>query len=504
MDYEPVIGLETHAELLTESKLWCRCATRFGQAPNTQTCPICLGMPGVLPVLNGRAFELALRAAVALGCTISRTTFFDRKNYYYPDLPKNYQVSQNYSNLGTDGRLEVPVDGTSRTVGITNVHLEEDAGKNLHAERPAAAGPAGADFSLVDLNRAGVPLLEIVSAPDMHSVAEADAYMQVLRQILLYTQVSDCKMQEGSLRFEASISMRPAGTGGLGARVEIKNLNSMKAVRGALEYEIRRQSKVLAEGGKVAQETRLWDEARSATARMRSKEEAQDYRYFPEPDLLPVQVTDEMIERVRSELPELPLARRRRFVEALGLSEYDAQVLTGDRNVADYFEECLRHYSAPKSIANWIMNVVLGQLNERGITVWQYEIQPHEMAELVKLVDQGKVNGEGARKVMAALVERARTAPPIVVTASSASQTQTTGVVTAIVELGVEQISDEDALAPVVDEVLAKNTKMAQDYLGGKQAALGALVGQVMRATRGKADPKLVNQLLRRKLDAVR
>ena len=489
MDYEPVIGLETHAELLTESKLWCRCATRFGQAPNTQTCPICLGMPGVLPVLNGRAFELALRAAVALGCTISRTTFFDRKNYYYPDLPKNYQVSQNYSNLGTDGRLDVPLDGTACTVGITNVHLEEDAGKNLHAERPAAAGPAGADYSLVDLNRAGVPLLEIVSAPDMHSVAEADAYMQVLRQILLYTQVSDCKMQEGSLRFEASISMRPAGTGGLGARVEIKNLNSMKAVRGALEYEIRRQSKVLAEGGKVAQETRLWDEARSATARMRSKEEAQDYRYFPEPDLLPVQVTDEMIERVRSELPELPLARRRRFVEALGLSEYEAQVLTDDPAVAAYFEACLRFYDAPKSIANWIMNVVLGQLNERGISIKEFELTPARTAAFVKLLVEGTVNAQGGRDFVRAIANGLKVTDDVTAT---------------VANLGLEQISDEGALAPVVDEVLAKNEKMAQDYLGGKQAALGALVGQVMRATRGKADPKLVNQLLRRKLDAMR
>jgi aspartyl-tRNA(Asn)/glutamyl-tRNA(Gln) amidotransferase subunit B len=318
MDYQPVIGLETHAELLTESKLWCACGTRFGQPPNTQTCPVCLGMPGVLPVLNGRAFELALKAALALGCTPNRPTFFDRKNYYYPDLPKNYQVSQNYSNLGVDGRLELPLDPPV-SVGITNVHLEEDAGKNLHAER------GGADYSLVDLNRAGTPLLEIVSAPDMHSVEEADAYMQTLRRILLYTQVSDCKMQEGSLRFEASISMRPAGTRGLGARVEIKNLNSMKAVRGALEYERRRQTRVLSEGGKVDQETRLWDEARGVTARMRSKEEAQDYRYFPEPDLLPVEVTDEVIERVRAELPELPAVRRRRFVEALGLSEYQAR-----------------------------------------------------------------------------------------------------------------------------------------------------------------------------------
>jgi len=479
MEYEPVIGLETHAELLTESKLWCRCSTRFGQAPNTQTCPICLGMPGVLPVLNGRAFELALKAALALGCAINRTTFFDRKNYYYPDLPKNYQISQNYCNLGVDGRLEILVGGASRSVGILNVHLEEDAGKNLHVERP------GADYSLVDLNRAGTPLLEIVSAPDMHSVEEADAYMQALRQVLLYTQVSDCKMQEGSLRFEASISMRPTGTEGLGARVEIKNLNSMKAVRGALHYEIRRQTKVLSEGGSVQQETRLWDEVRGVTARMRTKEEAQDYRYFPEPDLLPIEVTDQMLERVTAQLPELPLERRRRFCEQLGLSDYEAQVLTDDAALADYFEECLRSHNAPKSVANWLMNVVLGQLNERGLGIDQYEIDPGRLAELVKLMDQGKITTQVGRDVMARMIETGKDAATIVK------------------EEGAEQISDEDALGPIIEQVIAENPKPVQDYLGGKKAAAGALIGQIMRATRGKADPKLANAMLRRKLDAM-
>ena len=480
MDYEPVIGLETHAELLTESKLWCGCGTRFGQPPNTQTCPVCLGMPGVLPVLNGRAFELALTAAVALDCAISPTTFFDRKNYYYPDLPKNYQVSQNYSNLGTNDRLDVPLDDAAFRVGITNVHLEEDAGKNLHVER------MNADYSLVDLNRAGVPLLEIVSAPDMRSVEQADAYMQTLRQILLYTQVSDCKMEEGRLRFEASISMRPAGTDGLGARVEIKNLNSMKAVRGALEYEIRRQTKVLSEGGAIAQETRLWDEARSATARMRSKEEAQDYRYFPEPDLLPVEVSEEMIARVRAGLPELPVARRRRFVERLSVSAYDAQVLTDDAAVADYFEACLAQHNAPKSVANWIMNVVLGLVNERKIAIGAFEVGPERLAALVRLVDDGKITAQVGRQVLGKMIETGKDAAAIVKAE------------------GAEQISDAEALGAIIDQVIAQNMQPVQDYLDGKQAALGALVGQVMRATRGKADPKVAGALLRRRLDAMR
>jgi aspartyl-tRNA(Asn)/glutamyl-tRNA(Gln) amidotransferase subunit B len=479
VDYEPVIGLETHAELLTESKLWCRCRTRFGEPPNTQTCPVCLGMPGVLPVLNLRAFELALRAALALHCTISRPTFFDRKNYYYPDLPKNYQISQNYSNLGTDGYLEIPADGKRRRVGILNVHLEEDAGKNLHVERP------GADYSLVDLNRAGTPLLEIVSAPDMPSVEEADAYMQTLRQVLLYAQVSDCKMQEGSLRFEASISLRPAGTDGLGTRVEIKNLNSMKAVRGALAYEVRRQGKLLRDGQSVEQETRLWDEARERTARMRSKEEAHDYRYFPEPDLLPVEVDDEMLERARAAVPELPLERRGRFVEEHGLSEYEAQVLTDDRELADYFEACLEERASPKAVANWLMNEVLRELGERKIGIGEFGLEAGALAELVRLMDEGRINAAVARDVMAKMIETGK------------------GAAALVEEEGVEQISDESALGPVVEQVIADNPDAVQDYVAGKKQAVGPLVGQVMRATGGKADPKLANRMLREKLDAM-
>jgi len=477
MDYEVVIGLETHAELLTESKLWCRCSTRFGQAPNTQTCPVCLGMPGVLPVLNVHAFELSLRAAVALNAHINRTTFFDRKNYYYPDLPKNYQVSQNYCNLGDDGYLDITVDGQTRRVTIDNVHLEEDAGKNMHVDHP------GADYSLVDLNRAGTPLLEIVTGPDMRSIAEADAYMQTLRQLLMYTRVSDCKMQEGSLRFEASISLRPAGTEALGARVEIKNLNSMKAVRGALEYEIGRQTRVLNDGGHVDMETRLWDEMRGRTGRMRSKEEAQDYRYFPEPDLLPIQVTDEMLENARRAVGELPLNRRRRLVEELGLSEYEAAVLTDTREVADYFEACLDVHPAPKSTANWIMNEVLREVNDRKVSIDEFEIEPARLAGLVKLIDDGKINANVARDIMTKMIETGKDGA------------------TLVKQEGVEQISDQSALDPVLDQVLQENPQMVQDYLGGKKQVVGPLVGLVMKLTRGKADPRLANQLLREKMD---
>ncbi len=477
MRYEAVIGLETHAELLTESKLWCRCGTRFGEPPNTQTCPVCLGMPGVLPVLNKRAFELALKAALALHCVINRETFFDRKNYYYPDLPKNYQVSQNYCNLGRDGYLEMSADGGIRRVGIWNVHLEEDAGKNIHVESP------GADYSLVDLNRAGVPLLEVVSAPDMHSVEEAEAFMHTLRRLLLYCEVSDCKMQEGSLRFEASVSLRRPGEEKLGSRVEIKNLNSIKAVTRCLAYEIERQSRLLREGGAVEMETRLWDEAGGRSERMRSKERAQDYRYFPEPDLVPFVVDEGWLERVQAEVPELSLGRRRRFVRDHGLSEYDARVLTEERAVADYFEACLAAHNEPKSVANWIMNEVLAILNERKVSIAEFEVPPQRFAELIEAADKGKVTAAAAREILGKMIETGKNAA------------------TLIEETGAETIGQEEDLAPIVEQVLAEARKAVQDYLGGKKKAIGALLGQVMRLTGGKADPKLAREILLNRLE---
>ena len=476
MDYEVVIGLETHAELLTRSKLWCGCSTLFGEPANTQTCPVCLGMPGVLPVLNERAFELSVKAALAMHCDINQETFFDRKNYYYPDLPKNYQISQNYANLGENGHVDIPVDGETKRVGIWNVHLEEDAGKSVHVEHP------GQDYSLVDLNRAGTPLLEIVSGPDMRSVEEAEAFMQTLRQILRYTEVSDCKMQEGSLRFEASISLRQPGAEGFGGRVEIKNLNSMKAVSKSLSYEIRRQSRVLDEGGTVARETRLWDDQTGRSARMRSKEEAHDYRYFPEPDLVTCRIEDEWLQELQEQLPELPIERRERFVHELGLTDYEAQVLTDDRAMANYFEAALEHHDAPKSIANWIMNDILAILNERKIGIEEFEVGPEQLAELIRLEDEEKVTAQGAREVLPQMIETGKDAENLVQ------------------ELGLEAISGADELDPVVEQAMEEASQAVEDYLGGKKQAIGALVGQVMRLSQGQADPKKARALLEEKL----
>ncbi|MEF8787535.1 MAG: Asp-tRNA(Asn)/Glu-tRNA(Gln) amidotransferase subunit GatB [Planctomycetota bacterium] len=483
MDYETIIGLETHAELLTDSKLWCSCPTTFGNAPNTQTCPVCLGMPGVLPVMNKKAFELSVRAALALNCRVNQETYFDRKSYYYPDLPKNYQISQSHCNLGDDGYLEIPVDGETKQVGIWNVHLEEDAGKNIHVDYP------GADYSLVDLNRAGTPLLEIVTAPDMRSVEEARAFMETLRQVLLYCRVSDCKMQEGSLRFEASISLRPEGSDEEGNRVEIKNLNSIRAVEGALEYEIERQHRMLVKGREIKRETRLWDEENEKTARMRSKELAQDYRYFPEPDLIPYHVSDEWLEDIRASLPELPLRRAERFCSEYGLSDYDADVLTRSRNVADYFEATVDAYpegaDGAKEVANWVMNEVLRECNERKIDITEFEVEPADLAELVDLKESGKINANVASEILTKMVETGKDAA------------------TLVEEEGAEQISDSGELEPLIEEVIEENPEPVEDYLDGKEQAAGALVGQVMQATRGKADPKLANKLIREKLDSM-
>jgi aspartyl-tRNA(Asn)/glutamyl-tRNA(Gln) amidotransferase subunit B len=475
--YETVIGFEAHCELLTESKLWCGCPNRFGGEPNTQTCPICLGMPGVLPVLNRKAFELAMRAALALGCRINRDSFFDRKQYYYPDLPKNYQISQNYRNLGEEGRVTFEVDGKERSVGIWNVHLEEDAGKGMHAEA------AGADYSLVDLNRAGVPLLEIVTGPDLRTVAEAESFMDTLRQILLYAGVSDCKMQEGSLRFEPSISLRPAGQEGWGTRVEIKNLNSMKAVSSALEYEIERQSELLDSGGSVAQETRLWDEARGETQAMRTKEEAHDYRYMPDPDLIPVQISDDWLEKVRTSVPELPLERRRRLVRDLGLSDYDAGVLAGERETADYFEACIAAGASAKTAANWVMNDVLRECRQRSIPLTDFALSPDALAGLLAILEAGRINVPTAREVFVKMLESGRDAETIVR------------------EEGAEQVGDESALEPIAQSVLEANPRMVEDYRKGKKKVIGAIIGMVMRETKGKANPQVVRPLIERLLN---
>jgi len=476
MRYETVIGLEVHAQLATKSKLFCGCATTFGSPPNSQCCPVCLGLPGSLPVMNRRAFELAVKTALALNCKIARRTWSDRKNYYYPDLPKNYQISQNSSLLGTEGCVEIQADGKPKRIRINNVHLEEDAGKLMHGHEH------GASYSVVDLNRTGIPLAEIVTEPDMSSAAEAEAYMYALRSILEYTEVSDCKMQEGSLRFEASISLRPEGTERLGSRVEIKNLNSIKAVVRSLQYEIQRQASVLDSGRQVEMETRLWDDDLGRSEKMRSKEEAQDYRYFPEPDLMDLAVDVAWLEAIRSELVELPQARRSRFVDQYQLSDYDASVISADRAVADYFEAVAASGIEAKQAANWVMSGVLRTIKEKRISVSEFPISPRRLADLLKIIRAGAITTTIARGVFERMLEDKREPGEIISTQ------------------GLSQISDTSELEAIIDEVFKANPKAVEDYRAGNKNTLNFLKGQVMRQTRGKANPRVIAQLLAQKL----
>ena len=476
MPYEAVIGAEVHAELATLTKLFCGCSTAFGAPPNTQTCPVCLGMPGVLPVMNRLAFEHALKVALALNCHVDPVTSFDRKSYYYPDLPKNYQISQNHRNLGRNGHLDLPVEGRSLRVGIWNVHLEEDAGKLLHPE-------SGQSDSLVDLNRAGTPLLEIVSAPDMRAPAEIDAFMRALRNILLYTGVSDCKMQEGRLRFEPSISLRPAGQKEYGARIEIKNVGSISAVVKAVEYEIQRQTRALDSGERLTPETRLWDDRLGRTVSMRRKETSADYRYFPEPDLVEIRVDETWKARIRAELPELPVPRRLRLQQQLNLGPYEAGVLTDDRALADYFESAVAAGKAsPKAVANWVINDVLRILNERQISPVAFPIPPDRLAALAALVETGVIGQPTGRSVLDDMLATGE--PPEEI----------------VRKKGLAQISDESAINAIVDRVLAAQPQVVADWKAGKKAAFNALIGPVMRETKGKANPQVVRQLLEKRL----
>lgn len=475
MEFEPVIGFEVHTELKTRSKVFCGCRVGFGDPPNTNVCPVCLGMPGVLPVLNKRALELSLRVAVALHCEITEHTTFDRKNYYYPDLPKNYQISEQYNILGRRGYLDIDVEGEAKRVGINNVHLEEDAGKNIHPETP------GANYSLVDLNRTGVPLLEIVSEPDMRSRAEAEAYMIALRSLLQYCDASDCKMQEGSLRYELNISMRRPGDPLPEYRIEMKNIASIRSVLAAVDYEIKRQSEILREGGRIAKETRLWDDAARVSRTMRTKEGAQDYRYFPDPDLVEVHIDSEWVERVRSELPEMEKQRCARFVSQYGLPEYDAEVLTRSRPLADYFEQAVGHHNNPKAIGNWIMTEVLRHLDEETEPE-DLKLRPEHLAQLVAMIDGDKISGKIGKQVFPEMLATGK--PPE----------------TIVEEKGLVQISDTSALDGIIDEAIAENPGPAEDFRSGKEKAIGRLVGAVMKKTRGQANPKLVNELLRKKL----
>ncbi len=476
MQYELVIGLETHAHLLTESKMFCGCSTRFGAPPNTQTCPVCQGMPGVLPVINRKAFEHGLKVCLALNCQVPPVTQFDRKNYYYPDLPKNYQISQNYNNLGVKGWIDLDVGGCTRRVAIWNVHLEEDAGKLEHPE------DTGARYTTVDLNRAGTPLLEIVSAPDMRSAAEADAYMNSLATLLRHLEVSDCKMQEGSLRFEAGISVRPEGATEFGNRVEVKNLNSMSAVVRAIEYEAQRQIAMLESGlSSVPSETMLWNTARGVTEPMRSKEEAKDYRYFPEPDLVPIEITPEWLDRVRVGMPELPAAKRTRFISGYALPPYDASVLVENKDVADYFEQCVKAGADPKAASNWVMGEVLRELKERSLSeVRELAVRPAMLAELIALVAGGQISNNIAKEVFVQMAATGKTAAAVVS------------------EKGLRQISDTGELEAAVRAAFEHNPSALADLKAGKKQARGFFIGQVMRSTGGKANPKIVGELIDR------
>ena len=477
-NYEVVIGLEVHAQLSTASKMFCGCSTMFGGEPNTRTCPICQGMPGTLPVINRRAVEFGIMTSLALSCTVNGLNRFARKHYYYPDMPKNYQISQYEEPLAEHGHLDIQVDGASRSIGVQRVHLEEDVGKLVH-EGSLETAPA----SQVDFNRAGVPLMEIVSKPDMRSSEEAAAYLRSLRAILIYLRVCDGNMEEGSLRCDANISLRPKGSKDFGTKVEIKNMNSFRNVQHALDYEVKRQARALDGGERIVQETRLWDPDRSQTVSMRSKEYAHDYRYFPEPDLPPLQVEPRWIEELRASLPELPAARRARFSTQYGLSSYDADLLTQGRGLADYFETASRGYGQPKTVANWVLNELLREIpadDDKAIA--DSPIPPDRLVELIRLIDDGTISGRIAKDVFEKMYQSGESARAIVA------------------REGLQQVADAGALGAVVDQVLAANPKVVDDWKGGKKAAMGFLVGRVMKSTEGRANPALVNKLLAEKL----
>jgi aspartyl-tRNA(Asn)/glutamyl-tRNA(Gln) amidotransferase subunit B len=478
MSYDTVIGLEIHAQLLTSTKIFCGCATRFGAPPNTQVCPVCLGLPGALPVLNRRAVDLALRAGLALGCEINARSVFARKNYFYPDLPKGYQISQYDRPILGTGRVEVSLDGRVLSVGLTRIHLEEDAGKSLHEGAADLGERTGLDY-----NRAGVPLVEIVTEPDLRSAADAAAFFEHLRDVLVWVGVNDGNMEEGSLRCDANVSIRPAGTTAFGTKVEVKNLNSFKYLRQALEYEIARQIEVVDGGGAVVQETRLWDQAASRTISMRSKEEAHDYRYFPEPDLPPVEVRDARLADARAALPELPAARRARYATALGLSPYDSTELTRTRDTGDWFEQVVAAGAPAKAAANWMMGEMARALNDGGLALAESPVSPDRMAGLIGLIEAGTISSTTAKQVFERMWTSGRSAAEIVDAE------------------GLAQISDASALEAAVDEVIATYTGPVAQYRSGQTKVLGFLVGQVMRATGGKASPGVVNDLLRRRLD---
>lgn len=470
MNYEAVIGLEVHAELLTKTKIFCNCTTEFGGEPNTHVCPVCLGLPGTLPVLNKKVVEYAVKAGLALNCEISKFSKMDRKNYFYPDLPKAYQISQYDLPLCKNGYVEIETsDGVKKKIGLTRIHIEEDAGKLMHEN---------VDGSLVDYNRTGVPLIEIVSEPDMRTPEEAYLYLTKLKSVLEYSEVSDCKMQEGSLRVDTNVSVRLVGSKEFGTKIELKNLNSFKAVQKALEYEIKRQIKLIEGGETIVQETRRWNEQKGITESMRSKEEAHDYRYFPDPDLVPIIVSDEWKEEIRKSLPEMPEHKKERFVTQYGIPEYDASVITSSKPLADFFEKCVLEYSSAKTVSNWIMGEMMRLLKETGKEVEEVLIKPHQMASLLNLIDNGTITGSIAKTVFEEMFATGKNPEEIVE------------------EKGLKQLSNEDEIREIALKVIEDNPKSVEDYKNGKDKAIGFLVGQIMKATKGKANPQLANKIL--------
>ena len=470
-EYETVIGLEVHVELATKTKIFCGCSTAFGGAPNTHTCPVCTGMPGSLPVLNKQVVEYAMAVGLATNCAITQNCKFDRKNYFYPDNPQNYQISQLYYPICRNGHVDIEVDGVKKSIGIPEIHMEEDAGKLIHDEWE--------DCSLVDFNRSGVPLIEIVSEPDMRSAEEVIAYLEKLRMTIQYLGASDCKMQEGSMRADVNISVREVGAAEFGTRTEMKNLNSFKSIARAIEGERNRQIELIEDGKKVVQETRRWDDAKESSYAMRSKEDAQDYRYFPEPDLVPIVISDEWIARVKSQQPEFREEKKARYQEEFGLPEYDADIITGTKHLADIFEEATKICGKPKKVSNWIMGETMRLLKEKEMDPEDITFAPENLAKIVNLADAGTINNTAAKEVFEAVFND-NVDPDVYVE-----------------EHKMKQVNDEGALREAIEKVIAENPQSVDDYHNGKEKAIGFLVGQTMKAMKGKANPAMVNQILK-------
>jgi aspartyl-tRNA(Asn)/glutamyl-tRNA(Gln) amidotransferase subunit B len=474
MDFETVIGLEVHAQLLTDTKIFCGCSTKFGGTPNSHTCPVCLGMPGVLPVLNKKVVEFAMKMSLATNCEINKSCSFARKNYFYPDLPKGYQISQFAYPLSEHGFVFLDVDGAQKKIGLTRIHMEEDAGKLMHDEHNPV--------SYVDLNRAGVPLIEIVSEPDMRSPAEAADYLKRLHEILVYLEICDGNMEEGSFRCDANVSIRPKGQKEFGTRAELKNMNSFRNVQRALEYEVKRQQYLVEGGGKVVQETRLWDDAQGISIPMRSKEEAHDYRYFPDPDLVPILVDDAWVDEMRRELPEMPAAKRERFIKDYSIPEYDAGVLTADKALAQYFEDVVKLCDKPKQASNWVMGDVLRFLNEDKLDIRKCPITADALANMITLIEEGTISGKMAKEILPEMYKTGFQPQKI------------------IEAKGMVQITDEGELTKTITAIIDANPSQLTDYRGGKEKLFGFFVGQVMKVTQGKANPQMVNDLLKKML----